>query len=220
MPVITISRQFGAAGLPVGRALADRLDAELLDRAIVAQVALRSGIPEEQLETYDERLPSIWQRLASALTSGAPEISMPPPPMDDPPALSIHDRLVRITRAVVEEAAARGNAVIVGRGSAFILGRRRGVLNVQLHASLDDRVRFLLSRIEDIPADTRPDEASLRELCTSIDGARAAYIRRIFGADWMDARRYDLVIDTGRIGVANAIDLIEAAAKGADHGDR
>ena len=42
-------------------------DAEFLDRAIVAQVALRSGIPESELETYDERLPSFWQRVASAL---------------------------------------------------------------------------------------------------------------------------------------------------------
>jgi cytidylate kinase len=194
VPVITISRQFGAAGLPVGRKLAERLDAELLDRAIVAQVAVRSGIPESQLETYDERLPSRWQRLASALASGSPEIVMPPLPTDE--AMSIHDRLVRITRAIVEEAAATGNAVIVGRGAAFILARRPGVLNVQLNASVEDRVRFLLSRVEDIPPDTRPDEASLGELCKSIDSARGDYVKRIFNADWMDPRHYDLVIDS------------------------
>jgi cytidylate kinase len=218
VPVITISRQFGAAGLPVGRALAERFDAELLDRAIVAQAAIRSGIAESQLESYDERLPSRWQRLASALASGSPEIAMPPLPTDDPPAMSIHDRLVRITRAVIEEAAASGNAVIVGRGSAFILGRRPGVLNVQLQASVEDRVRFLLSRIEQIPADVRPDEASLRELCASIDAARADYIRRLFGANWMDPRHYDLVIDTGRVGLPTTIDLIERAARESDDG--
>lgn len=219
MPVITVSRQFGAAGFPVARALAERLGYELLDRGIVAQVALRSGIPESQLETYDERLPSVWQRLASALASGSPEISMPPLPTDDLPAMSIHDRLVRITRAVVEEAAARGNVVILGRGGAFIVGRKPAALNVQLNASLEDRIRFLLTRVEQIPPDTRPDEADLRELCNSIDAARAQYIRRIFGVDWMDPRHYDLVIDTGRIGVARTIELIEAAAKGMGDGD-
>jgi Cytidylate kinase-like family len=213
MPVITISRQFGAAGVPIGKALAERLGAEFLDRAIVAQAAIRSGIAESQLETYDERLPSIWQRLATALASGSPEIAMPPLPDDEPPAMSIHDRLVRITRAVVEEAAARGNAVIVGRGSAFILRRRPGVLNVQLLASVEDRVRFLLTRVDDLPPDARPDEASLRELCASIDAARAEYVRRIFNANWMDGRNYDLVIDTGRLGVARATDLIEFAAR-------
>lgn len=220
MPVITISRQFGAAGVPVGRALAERFGADFFDRAIVAQAATRSGIAESQLESYDERLPSRWQRLASALASGSPEIAMPPLPTDDPSAMSIHDRLVRITRAVIEEAAASGNAVIVGRGSAFILGRRPGVLHVQLQASGEDRVRFLLTRVEEIPADVRPDEASLRELCASIDAARADYIRRIFGANWMDPRHYDLVIDTGRVGVPTTIDVIEAAARESDHGNR
>ncbi len=220
MSVITISRQFGAAGVPIGKALAERLGAEFLDRAIVAQAAIRSGIAESQLETYDERLPSIWQRLASALASGSPEIAMPSLADDEPPAMSIHDRLVRITRAVVEEAAVRGNAVIVGRGSAFILARRPGVLNVQLHASVDDRVRFLLTRVEDLPPDVRPDERSLRELCASIDAARAEYVRRIFNANWMDGRNYDLVLDTGRLGVARATDLIEAAAKGLDNDER
>jgi cytidylate kinase len=213
MPVITISRQFGAAGLPVGRKLAQKLGADFLDRAIVAQVAVRSGIPESQLETYDERLPSIWQRIASALAGSSPDIGAPPSVEDAPPAISIHDRLVRLTRAIVEEAAAGGNAVILGRGGAFILGRKPGVLNVQLVASLDDRVRYLLTRVEDSPEAERLDEAALRELCKSIDGARAEYIRSLFSADWMDARNYDLVIDTGRLGVARTVELIETAAR-------
>jgi cytidylate kinase len=213
MPVITISRQFGAAGLPVGRALAKKFKAEFLDRAIVAQVAVRSGIPESQLETYDERLPSIWQRLTSALASGSPDMATPPSIQDEPPPASIHERLVRITRAVVEEAAARGNVVIVGRGGAYILGRKPGVLNVQLVASLDDRVRYLLTRVEEAPDTDRLDEPKLRALAKSIDAARADYIRNVFGVDWMDARIYDLVIDTGRLGVARSVELIAAATK-------
>jgi CMP/dCMP kinase len=212
VPVITISRQFGAAGVPVGQALAERFEAEFLDRAIVGQVAMRSGIPESELETYDERLPSLWQRLASALASGSPEIAMPPLPYEQLPSMSMHDRLVTITRVVIEEAAARGNAVIVGRGGAFILGRQPGVLNVQLHASMEARVRYLLSRVEEVPPETRPDERSLRQLCESIDQARSDYIRRLYGADWMNARNYDLAIDSGRFGVAQTVELIAAAA--------
>src|SRR3954451_11325423 len=215
MPVITISRQFGALGLPVGRRLAEKYGAEFLDRAIVAQVAVRSGIPEARLKTYDERLPSIWQRIASALGSGAPEIGAPPAVEDEPPAISIHERLVRLTRGVVEGGAAGGDSVIVGRGGAFLLARKSGVLNVALVASLDDRVRYLLSRVDDAPDAEQLDERALRSLCKSIDAARAEYIRGTFGADWMDARNYDLVIDTGRLGVARTVELIEAAV-GAD----
>jgi cytidylate kinase len=213
VPVITISRQFGAAGVPVGRALAERFSADFLDRAIVAQVAVRAGIPEQELESYDERLPSLWQRVASALATSSPEPALPASFPDHLAPLSVHERLVEVTRAVIEEAAERGNVVILGRGAAFILGKRPGMLHVQLHASLDARVRYLLARVEAIPVEVRPEEKSLRELCQSIDAARAEYVRRLFGADWLDATHYDLAIDTGRLGVAATVDLIESVCR-------
>jgi cytidylate kinase len=213
MPVITISRQFGSAGVPIGKQLAERFGAELLDRAIVAQVAVRSGIPEKELESYDERLPSFWQRVTSALASGSPEPQIASVPYGEQlHATSMQERLVEVTKLVIEEAAERGNAVIIGRGGAWILRKRPGVTHVQLHASMDARVRYLLSRVEEIPEDARPEEGSLRELCKSVDAARSEYIKRLFGVDWMDARSYDLAIDTGRLGVDRSVDLIEKAA--------
>jgi cytidylate kinase len=214
VPVITISRQFGAAGVPVGQRLAKRFDAEFLDRGIVAQVAVRSGIPESEIESYDERMPSFWQRVTTALASSSPEPQMVDMPyIDQLPAATFHDKLVVISRAVIEEAAERGNAVIIGRGGAWILGKRPNVLNVQLHASLDMRVRYLMSRVEDLPPDARPEEKSLRDLCHSVDAARGEYLKRLFGVDWLDTRNYDLAVDTGRFGVDNTTDLIERAVR-------
>lgn len=213
MPVITISRQFAAAGQVVWRELAARFSAELLDRDIVAAVAERAGIPEEEAEGYDERLPGLWQRIATALAAGSPDPAIPPLPADLLPATAVHERLTRLTRTVIEEAAARGNAVILGRGGAFIIGRRPDALHVKLHAPLDARVRFLLSRVEEIPPDTRPDEESLRELCRTMDTRRAEYVRRLFGVDWLDATLYDLCIDTSRVDATTAVDLIELAVR-------
>ena len=213
MPVITISRQFGAAGRAVGQELARRFGAEFLDREIVAAVAERSGIPESEAEGYDERLPSLWQRIASALATSAPEVAMPPLPSEVLPASAIHERLAAITRAVIEEAAARGNAVILGRGAAFIIGRQPDVLHAQLHATPVQRIRYLLARVEEIPLDAKPDEASLRHLCRSFDRSRASYIKRLFGVDWLDSTHYDLSLDVGRLGIQGTVDLIEAAAR-------
>ena len=216
MPLITISRQFGAAGAPIGRALAERFGAEFLDRAIVAQAALRAGIPEQELESYDERLPTVWQRMASALAA-APEPAMAGVTYSASLApMSVHERLVEITRGVIEEAATGGNAVILGRGGTFILADHPAAFHVQLHASMDARVRYLLARVEDIPVEARPEEKALRELCQSIDTARAEYIRDVFNADWLDITHYDLALDTGRLGVEKSTDLIEAAVRAAE----
>jgi CMP/dCMP kinase len=138
---------------------------------------------------------------------------MPAIPYEHMPSMTTHDRLVQITRTVIEEAAERGNAVIVGRGAAFILRGRPSVLHVQLHASIEARIRYLLMRVEEIPVDTRPDERSLEELCRSVDNARAEYIRRLFGVDWLNVTHYDLAIDTGRLGVKRTVDLIENVAR-------
>jgi cytidylate kinase-like protein len=212
MSVITISRQFGAAGGAVGREVAERFGAEFLDRQIIALVATRAGIPESEAEGYDERLPGLWQRLVAAFATGYSDVVLPALP-EALPGPGIHDRLAALTRTIVEEAAERGNAVIVGRGGAFILAGRPGVLNVQLHASMDARVGYFLSQVEELPPQARPDEESLRALCRSVDGARSRYLRRLFGVDWTAADHYHLALDTGRLGLPLTVDVIETVAR-------
>ena len=224
MAIVTISRQFGALGRPVGMELARRLGAEYLDRQLVAAVAARAGLSVAEAEDYDERVPSLWQRLAAALTSGVPDPVMPPPPavleagLVAQDRVDPHERLAALTRAVIGEAAERGNVIILGRGGAFALGRRRDALHVQLHAAIEERVAFLARRVaeipvEEIPPDTRPDEASLRALCDTMDARRAAYIRHHYDVDWKDPAHYDLSIDSGRLGSSTIVDLIELAAR-------
>jgi cytidylate kinase len=213
MPVITLSREFGAGGAPIGRSLAERFGVPFLDREIVSAAAERAGIPESDAEGYDERMPGLWQRIASALATSAPEVAVPAAAMDSTVSPAIGERLFALTRSIIEEAAAAGGVVILGRGAGFILTGRPQVLRVHLHASLDDRVRYLVSRVEELPAEARPDDASMRELCRSVDAARATYLRRRFDVDWMDTRHYDLALDTGRLGLGRSIELIEAAAR-------
>jgi cytidylate kinase len=215
MPLITLSRQYGSGGGAVGRALAQRLQADYLDRELVARVAARSGVPEEEAAGYDERLPGLWQRLAAAFTATAQDGIVAAPSVEVTNTSAVGERLAAITRMVIEEAAASGHAVIAGRGAGFILHDRSDVLRVQLHASLDDRVRYLRALVEDLPPEVRADagEAALKALCTSVDRARAAYLRRNFGVDWMDLRHYDLSLDAGRLGLARCTDLIELAAR-------
>jgi cytidylate kinase len=213
MPVITLSRQFGAGGAPIGRALATRFGVPFLDREIVAAAAERAGIPESEAEGYDERMPGLWQRIATALATSAPEVAVPASAMETSVSPAIGERLFELTRSIIQEAAAAGDVIILGRGAGFILAGRPEVMRVHLHASLADRVRYLISKVEELPADARPDEASLRDLCRSVDAARAAYLRRRFDVDWMDARHYDLALDTGRLGLARSIELVESAAR-------
>jgi cytidylate kinase len=219
MAIVTISRQFGAPGRPVGLELARRMGAEFLDRQLVESVATRAGIPLAEAEDLDERVPSLWQRLAAALAVGVPDPVMPPVPASIATDLvmradlSAHDRLAALTRTVMEEAAARGDVVILGRGGAFVFAGRPDAVHVQLHASIDVRLRSLVDRVaeipvEEIPDGTRPDEASLRDLCRDMDARRGAYIRHHYRVHWLDSSHYDLSIDGGRVPRDTIVEMI------------
>ena len=212
MPVITLSRQFGAGGAAVGRLLARRFDAEYLDREVVFEAARRAGIPAALADELDERAPSWLTRLGMALTAAYPEVIVPDA-AGEAAVPGYEERLAAFTREVIEEAAERGNAVIVGRGGAFILRERPGVLHVQLEASLDARVRYCRMQAEELGGRELPDDQALARLCTNLDRARGAYVRRYFGVEWRDPSHYHLVVDTGRLGLETAAELIAVAAR-------
>ncbi len=69
MSVITIARQFGAGGTSVGQILARKLQADLLDRQLIAEVARRLEMPEDEVEAQDEQPGSFLNRLLIALGS-------------------------------------------------------------------------------------------------------------------------------------------------------
>jgi len=212
LPVITLSRQFGAGGGAVGRLLAGRFAAEVLDREVVFEAARRAGIPAVLADELDERSPGWVTRLGSAFRAAYPEVIVPDTageagmPGDE-------DRFAALTRAIIKEAAQRGNAIIVGRGGAFILRDRQDVLHVQLEASLEARVRYCRMHVEELGGEELPDDAALGRFCLGIDRARGAYLRRHFGVDWRDPAHYHLVLDTGRLGLETAAELIVIAAR-------
>jgi len=212
VPIITLSRQFGAGGTAVGRLLARRFDAEYLDREVVFEAARRAGIPAALADELDERAPSWLTRLGTALIAAYPEVIVPDAGGDVAVA-GYEDRLAALTREVIEEAAERGNAVIVGRGGAFILRDRAAVLHAQLEASLEARVRYCRMQAEELGGRELPDDRALARLCTDVDRARGAYLRRHFGVEWRDPSHYHLVVDTGRLGLEAAAELVALAAR-------
>ena len=211
MPLITIARQFGAGGEPVAQILARKLGADLLDKRIVAEVANRLEIPDSEVESEDEAPGSFLTRLLTALGTTTIEFSAPPevaawaPPYSDP-AFDPRRAILSITQQVVREAARTGNAVIVGRGSAYLLRDEPDVLHVFLQAPVPARLRFAMELFG-------IGEEEARKRMKHTDANRAAYVRQVYGHDWQHPSHYHLVIDTERFGFEPAADVILAAAR-------
>lgn len=207
MTVITISREFGAGGSSVARLVADALGADLVDRELVSEVARRLEYPESTVESVDERPPSFADRLLLTLRYLAPAEGLAMAPDQSGGSLEPRIQIVSLTQELIREVARHGNAVIVGRGAAFVLRDHPNAFHVFLRAAEDVRVETVRERL-------LLSEHAARQRLHRTDAERATYLRRLYHADWQDSAHYDLVIDTGRLGIPRAAELIvETVAK-------
>jgi len=206
MAVITISRQFGSGGSDIAKLVADRLEWTLIDNELVDRVAVRAGMSTEDVQLQEERVPSLIERLARALTVSAPEMFAAA--ADPQTTLPPEDRLVRLTEAVIAEAVQGGNVVMVGRGAQAVLAERRTALHVYIVAPRHDRIAAAATRLG---VTTEEAEARLDE----VDDGRRRYVKLHYDRRWDDAANYDLVLNSGRYGRDGCAALVVAAARAA-----
>jgi cytidylate kinase len=210
MPVITIQRQYGAGGETIGAMVAQRLGAELVDRKIFEEVAVRLELTHDEVEKHEEAAGSFLNRVLQALGGASVEFAAPPeaaawtPPYSDP-AFDTRKAVLKVTQEVIREAARTGNAVIVGRGGGYVLLDHPGVLNVFIRASESDRLAHM-KQLQGLS-----DELARRRL-KQIDANRGAYIRQVYDHDWLHPSHYHMVLDSGRLGYERAADAIVAVA--------
>ncbi|MGH7903001.1 MAG: AAA family ATPase [Candidatus Dormibacteraceae bacterium] len=210
MPVVTIGREYGAGGETVGHMVAARLGTEFADRSLMERVATRLNLTSQDVETHDEQPGTLLDRLLTALGSTHLDLAVPlevaawvPPHAD--PAFDPRKAVLNVTQQVILEAARIGNVVVVGRAAAFLLRDHRDATHVFLRAPAPARVRSVMSVLG-----VGEGEAARRVRET--DANRAAYVRQIYGHDWIHPSHYDLVIDTDRLGYAVAAAAIVAVA--------
>lgn len=184
MTAITISRQLGSLGTPIGREVAQRLGYRMVWREVINQAARRAGVPEVALATIDDL----------GLLDVRPS----------PRARQAYEGAVR---ELMQELADEGDVVIVGRAGQVVLADRADVLHVRIIAPTEVRVGRIASMQEIPPTAAR---ARVRES----DRTRREYLRRTYHVDWNDPELYDLVLNTKKMTVASAADLICEALGG------
>jgi cytidylate kinase len=205
--VVTVAREYGSGGAAVANALAARLGYQLLDRALIERIAEAARIDPDLVARFDEHVDPWVKRIGRALWYGGFEAVAV---VDENDVVNA-DRMAAVSARIVEEAAAAGNCVIVGRGGQCLLHGRRDVLHVFVYAPRQERLRRLRARLGP-GADV---ELALEET----DRERAAYIRRHFDESWLDRRLYDLMVNAA-LGEDAVVSIILAALETGAPGPR
>src|SRR5919197_5351869 len=121
-PVITITRQYASGGSDIARLVAAALDWTVIDNEFVDEVARRAGLPAEAVAEQGGRAPGLLERLARTLAVASPELFMTAAAV--PRAEQDEATIAQLTERVIAEAAAKGRAVLVGRGAQALLAQR------------------------------------------------------------------------------------------------
>jgi cytidylate kinase len=200
VPVVTVSRQYGAGGIRVGRAAAEALGFTFVDREIVEEAARRLGVEAELAEELDERAPAIVEEVGLALAAASPEFGLSAlPELDD-------RTLADATKRVMLSLADAGNYVILGRGAQAALADRADACHLSLVGDLEDRARRIMQW-------QNVDQREARARCERVDAERAGYVKHFYGRDIRDPLLYDAVLNTSRIGLEAASKLAVAVAR-------
>ena len=201
MPVVTISRQFGAGGSSVAGIVAAELHAEVVDKKLIEEGGRRLEISASEVDSEVERPRPLLERLVRSFSSLEPAMGVGWSPPYPDPLFDPRKAIIELTEQVINEVADGGNVVIVGRGAGFCLRDRPSVFRVFLHASEAVRVGVLMERLG-------LGDAQVRRMMHETDANRAAYIHQLYKKDWCDPDEYDLIVNTGRLGYEATAELI------------
>jgi CMP/dCMP kinase len=202
VPILTVSRLYGSGGSEVAALAAKKLGWPLLDNSVVDAVATRMGLSVAEVRDREERVPSLVERLTSAMAMGSQEWASPIADAKRP----TDEQLIEVTRHIIEEAIARGPLVVVGRGAQEMLAEREDALHVFCYAPRKALIARTMQR----------EGGSAKEAARLVDGTnkeRDQWVRLHWERDRRAHENYDLSVNTERLGIEGAAQLIVAAAK-------
>lgn len=198
--ILTISREFGSGGRQIGRRIADRFNVPFYDRELIEMAAEKSGLSPDFIARSDERASSSF---AIGMGAGAMNLDAGYFMQYEVP---VSDRAYYAQAAVITELASKDSCVIVGRSAGYILRDNPDVVRVLVVAPLEDRIERAVN-------DYGLPRKGLTDKIIKADKSRAGFYRRYTGENWLDARGYDLCINTGKLGIENGVEAVSELLK-------
>jgi len=182
--VITFEREYGSGAGDIARKLAERLGWKLWDQALTDEIARLMDCSSRTVQEREERKDPLTYRLFRSFMRGSFEGSLNAPRLKMVDA----DCIRKVAQQVVLAAADKGNAVIVGRGSAYHLYGHPDALHVFVYAPFEEKVRRLQRMGK--------SEKEAIELVETVDHDRSEYIKKYFDVEWPARQYFHLMVNT------------------------
>ncbi len=186
---IALSREAGARGGAIGRRVGHKLGWQVFDQELLEYMA-QDGVVRQGVLDNMKPAATVWaeERLQQLLREQN---------------LSQNPAILTMARVVLG-LGAQGEAVMIGRGSGFILPRA-STLHVRLVAPLEERIAYMSQR-QRLPMKEAAEMVRVR------DERRVEFLQTHFHRHGGDAYQYDMLLNTSLLGEEVCADLIVTAA--------
>ena len=195
--IITINREYGSGGKIIGQKLSQKLGIPYYDDDIIKLASENSAVGEEFFRMNDEKP---GNNILYKIIGGLKTALNKPTIKDD---ITNPDNLFRFESEVIRELANEESCILIGRCADFVLESSgfEDFVNLYVYSDLPTKLRRVM---EVDGVDTK--EALLR--VQKINKSRSEYYRYYTGESWDDMNRYDLTINTTKLELDAASELV------------
>lgn len=187
--VITLTREYGSGGRYIGKLVAQKLGIKLYDKEFIIEVAEKTGLSEQYIKENEQKRNSL-----DILNNGY---------YSD---LSNSDELFVKESQLIKEVSDREPCIIVGRFADQILKDNKNVLKVFIYSDMKNKIDRAVKYYG-------MDKKKAEKEIIRIDKLRENHYKYYTDKKWKDFSNYDICINSDKVGVEKAADLIVEMAK-------
>jgi cytidylate kinase len=198
MAVITISRQFGAGGITLGKRVAEKYGYTFADTEIIKMVAEMANVSTHFVNTVEKEAGGKFSKFISKTVS-KPLVGRI---LKDERGYIDEEIYLDYLVLIIAQMGDDGDVVILGRGSQYILNDHPDAYHILLIDTFENRVRFMQKNYD--LSQGRATQAVKTE-----DKRRLNLYKKLGKTDYDSPDLYHLVLNMSRISLDKALELID-----------
>jgi len=198
MSVITISRQFGAGGLTLGRKLANALNYTMVDQQIIAMISKKAKVSENWVHAIEKEAGGKMQSIINRIIP----MGLMDRILDDQKGYIDEEIYIHLLEKIITQIAEKDNCIILGRGGQYILKNRPDTFHVLLIADKEDRIRFMQTHY-------KLERSQALQVVQAEDKRRLNLYRKFDKSDYDQPAYYHLTLNTSKLDLDSTANIVE-----------
>lgn len=191
--IITITREYGSGGQEIGRKLSKVLNIPFYDKELIQIAAEKSNLSSHFIEDNEQSLGA--KNLLDIIFS---DYAVP-----FEKSMSASDILFVTQSRIIRDLANQSPCIILGRCSDYVLKDwpKESIIRVFCYTDMEDALQRCKNEYG-------MDSDNLRAEITRLNEARINHYQFYTGNKWGEPYRYSVMINTGNVGIDNAVQII------------